>query len=222
MNRASGLWVHQESAIILADSHDVWSFTPEFLLANEIVPESWRCLRARRTGNSMEIQYGRIHWRMTEGDLWITHFPDCTIEGWHSTEDARLVPAMAERYLENVRHSPFSKLWLYWRLSVVNPNRNQWMLDNFLDKELQERFRITRMQPVLDFSIGDTEFQITVRTAPGQRQFENFEDSIVFDCYAYQAGEQDVDDMVLESARWSDRLNELEEALNHLLGESRS
>ena len=37
------LWIHQESAVISAEFHDVWRFTPEFLLEEEIVSNSWAC-----------------------------------------------------------------------------------------------------------------------------------------------------------------------------------
>ena len=39
------LWVHEERAIISAESHDIWSFTPDFLVSNEIVPVDWVCRR---------------------------------------------------------------------------------------------------------------------------------------------------------------------------------
>ena len=222
MNRIPSLWVHQESTIIRADSHDVWSFTPEFLLVNEIVPDNWLCQRAKRTGNVMDIQYGPIYWRMTESDLWITHYPDCPIEDRSSIEDRNPVPAMAESYLEKVPHFPFRSLLFYWRVSAANPNPHQWMLDNFLHKGWPEEFRITKIQPVLHFSSDNTAFQITVRDEPSQRQHETIQDSIIFDCYAYQTQEQMVGDMVLETDHWFDRWDTLERAINHLLEEGTS
>lgn len=220
LSRSSGLWVHGESAIILAESHDVWSFTPEFLLVNEIVPDNWVCRRAVRTQDAMEIEYGPVHWYMTESNLWVDLYPDCSIEDWPSIEGGRLVPAMIESYLEKNSHFPFKGVWFYWRISVVNPDRHQWMLDNFLRKGWPEEFPVTRLQPLLTFSSGDVNFQITIRTDQAQRQYEVFQDSIIFDCYAYRIGVPTVSDAIEETEHWSERFHTLERALNHLVEES--
>ena len=119
LNKPSGLLVHQESAIIVAESHDVWSFTPEFLLANEIVSDDWSCRRATRRQDTMEIQYGPIRWYMTESNLWIDLHPGCSIEDRRSMEDENLVPTMAGIYLGKVPYCPVRSLWFYWRISVV-------------------------------------------------------------------------------------------------------
>ena len=219
MNRTKDLWVHQESAIIVAESHDVWSFTPEFLLVNEIVPSNWTCRRARRTGNSIDIQYGPVHWRMTENDLWITHFPDCPIEDRSNLADGRIVPTMAESYLGKVPYSPFRRLWCYWRISAIHPERHRWMLGKFLHHGLPEEFNLTGIQPSLYFTSESVAFQLTVRTDSIQRQFETVYDSIVFDCYAYGTEEQTVSDMVLETNHWIERRNSLERVIGHLLEE---
>ena len=52
MTSTHDLWVHQESAIIGADSHDIWGFTPEFLLSNGIVRDD--CLADARIGIKTE------------------------------------------------------------------------------------------------------------------------------------------------------------------------
>ena len=222
LKRYSGLWVHQESAVILAASHDVWSFTPEFLLANKIVLGNWICQRAVRTENAMEIQYGPIRWHMTESNLWIDLYPDCSIADWPSMEHDKLVPTMVESYLGRVPYFPFRGLWFYWRISVVNPNRHQWILDNFLRKGWPEEFPVTRLQPLLTFLSGDVAFQITIRSEQAQRQYEVFQESIIFDCYAYRNASLTVSDAFEETQQWSERFHTLERALNHLLEEGGS
>ena len=220
LNGSSGLWVHRESAIILAESHDVWSFTPEFLLVNELVPDNWVCRRAVRTQDAVEIEYGPIHWHMTGSNLWISLYSDCSIEDWPSMEDRRLIPAMAESYLERVSYFPFKGLWFYWQISSVNPDRHQWMLDNFLRKEWPKEYPVTRLQPSLTFSSGDVAFQITIRSDQARRRYEVFQDSIIFDCYAYRIGVPTVGDAIQETDHWPERLLTLERALNHLMEEN--
>ena len=73
-NLTSDLWLHQESAILTADTHDVLSFTPEFLLVEGIVPESWLCSRASRAPDEAVIDYGPVNWHMTEDHLYINRF----------------------------------------------------------------------------------------------------------------------------------------------------
>ncbi len=219
MNSAPDLWVHRESAVIRAESHDIWSFTPEFLLANQIVPDEWMCRSAKREPDVVDIQYGPIHWRMTESDLWISMFPDCPVSSRASMADKYLVAAMAKGYIERVPYSPLTSVWFNWRISSVNSNRHQWMLDNFLTKGWPEEAPITGMQPVLDFSSDGARFQITVQNDQVQRQYETFDDSTVFNCYAQSTREQVVAEAALATDHWSNRLQLLKRAINYLLVE---
>ena len=69
------LWIHQESVVLIANTHDVWSFTPEFLLVEGIVPDTWQCLSASRGPDEANVHYGSVNWRMTENQLWISVYP---------------------------------------------------------------------------------------------------------------------------------------------------
>lgn len=215
LNESSGLWVHQESAIILAASHDVWSFTPEFLYSTEIVPDDWICQRSERRQDAMVIQYGPIHWYMTEQDLWIDSYPNCSIEDWLSTEDQKLAPAMARRYMQSVPYLPFRSLWGYWRISANRSDRPPLTPDIFLDNGWPEEFRITRMHPRLDmhFTSGDTAFRISAQDNPD-------EDALTFACHTHSANGQVVRDAILDTSHWPEQLRTLQRAISHLLGES--
>ena len=214
-NGSSGLWVRQESAIIIADSHDVWSFTPEFLYANEIVPDDWICHRATRTQDSIGIQYGPIHWYMTSQNLWIDNYPDRSIEEWLGIQDERLAPAMAKSYLTRVPYLPFGSLWSYWRISANRPDRHRLGLENVLGKEWPEEMSIGRFQPSLDmnFTTADRFFRIVVQDNPD-------EDAIVFECYTNANASQGAGDAILETRHWPEHLRTLQRAISHILGEN--
>ena len=208
----SDLWVHQESAIIIADSHDVWSFTPEFLSTSEIVPDDWICQRAARTQDAMEIQYGPIHWHMTESNLWIDSYPNRSIEDWLGIEDETLVPAMVESYMGRVPYLPFGGLWGFWRISANKSNLHRLTLESVLGDEWPGELSITRFQPALDmdFTSGETNFRITVRDNPD-------EDAIVFECFTSSTDRQVASEAILETRHWPEHLRTLQRAISHLL-----
>ena len=108
-----GLWIHQESAVISAEFHDVWRFSPDFLLEEEIVPGSWVCHRASRSNDQVSIQYGPSHWSMTQNELWISVYPDqaLTSEFDAIPEDGEMsmIQVLAHKLLADNTFPPFSK-----------------------------------------------------------------------------------------------------------------
>ena len=217
---AHGLWVHQESAVILANSHDIWSFTPEFLLTKGVVPGDWDCTRATRSSDAMTIQYGPITWWMTENVLWITVYPDRSLVADSPISGNHVIPVAAKRYLEQVPHLPAQSLWFFWRLSAMKQNRHEWMLSNFLCREWPSDFGTPRLEPNLSFVADDILFQMTVKNEEVQRAGETFEDSIIFECFAYNTADQSSGRISLETDHWSARLSTVEKAIDHLLQDS--
>ena len=214
------LWVHQESAVITADSYDVWSFTPEFLLSNEIVPGDWTCTQATRDIEEAVVQYGPVYWGMTERSLWITSYPSCPIEDESRLEGEHAIPDLVGRYLRAVPYLPVQNLWFFWRVAVINPQRYEWSLNNFLGKGWPTVVgSIERLQPTLDFVAEDILYRMTIDNEQSRIRHRIDEDTIIFECYALSRGGQSIGQILSEAPRLSDRLNTFKQAIIHLLEE---
>ena len=216
IDSAHSLWVHQESAVIGAESHDIWSFTPEFLLSNEIVPKDWKCTLATRGANDVTIQYGPLRWWMTETNLWITSYPECSIEDETRFEDGYSVSVIAKRYLESVPFLPAQRMWLFWRLSTNDPMASEGMLNRLLGKGWPEEFKHLTLQPNLSFAVDDTLFQMSIKNEQTQLDDDSFEESIVFECYTSNSRDQGIENLTVATVQLPARLNVLQEAINHL------
>ena len=216
------VWVHQERAVISAQSHDIWNFTPEFL-ANEVCEEEWRCRRVTRTGDAVEIEHGPAHWRMTADELWITADPDCVIRG-HNTGSLYepLTPILAHNFLHAAPHTPVRYMWLFWQISAIRPSSQEWMMENFLPNGSPAELGSVRLQPRLTFSAENLITQVTVRNGPVHRDGEPFDNAVIFECFVGRAGEQTMDEMILNTQRWEEHLAMAEMAINHLLTEGSS
>lgn len=218
------LWLHQESAVLTADTHDIWSFTPEFLLMEGIVPESWLCSRASRAPDEAVIDYGPVNWRMTENQLYISIYPDNPVAGWRSLPDSNLVPDVTRNYLARVPYMPFQRAWFNWNVSVVKTERLDQMVENVLPDGWPEEFEITanQTQPLLQFTRENHLFQISIQNRAMERGGRTFSDSIVFNCFAFTNLDQTLDQAIAELDNWSVRWLTIQRAIQHLMGEMES
>ncbi len=218
---APAIWVHQESAVVDADTHDVWSFTPEFLLVDGIVPETWSCRRASREPAEADIDYGPTNWRMTENQLWISVYPDVSVSEWHSLPEASLIPSLAQRYLERVPYLPFERAFFYWNVSTLKTDQLSRMVENMLPSDWPEEFKTlaNQTQPLLQFTSENHNFQITMQDRAVEREGSTFDDSIVFNCHAFPSAEQPLDRAITEMGNWAARWRTLQRAIQHLTGE---
>ena len=220
MVRDNELWIHQESVIISADSHDIWRFTPEFLTASEVVPDSWKCTHASQSSDGATIQIGPVHWRMSREQLRITGYPDSPLSDVIEDANIPLIPTVASNFLEAVPHLPSQILWLSWQISAVNPDRDRWMLENFLSKGWPAEFDAVVLQPQLTFFLGDVAIQITVRNSSIRRRDKDLEDPVeatIFDCFAWLREEQSPGEMLTDLKERTDRLQMAEHAIRHVL-----
>ena len=211
-----GLWLHQESAIISAESHDIWSFTPEFLLSNEIVSEEWDCTRATRNQDTVDIQFGPVNWRMTESNLWITSFPDCPLGEEVKAGLNSLIPAMARSFLVSVPYLPSRRFWYFWQISAVTDSPLQWMLDNFCPRGWPSELEVARLGTDLTFFKDEQAIQISIRNQSRQRN-QVARDSISFDCYVSRGSDLITDDMIEETERRTTWIRTIEQILDFLL-----
>ena len=217
-----GIWVHQESTIITAQSHDTWSFTPEFL-AGDVAPEEWNCRKVTRTGDTVEIEHGPIAWRMTPSELWITLEPDLPLEEYRNQiSEQAVTPALAHNFLLFSRYTPVRRMWFYWKFSSLNPNSRQWMLMRFLSNEPPTELGSLGIQPRVTFRLGELNVQVTVRNDAVERLDETFDDAIIFECFVSRIGEFTVDEMTQDTGRIVEQFAIVEKAIDYLLvGESK-
>ena len=227
------LWIHQESAVISAEFHDVWRFTPEFLLQEEIVANSWACHRATRSSDEININYGPSHWSMTQNELWITEYPDKSLPTYVDTtsvdtaseddeEDRTNIPILAHNFLVAMPSLPSRKMWFFWRISAINTDRTQWMLENFLNRKWPEEMGTIRLRPRLYVYLNDLLLDITIRNQTYRRGGEDAPDSTTFDCFVSRRRDLVVGDMLEETERRTERLQMLSKAIQQLLGNEQS
>lgn len=211
------LWIHQESAVISADTHDIWRFTPEFLLASQVVPDTWTCRQASQSPDVATIQIEDVYWRMTRDSLWITTYPDSPLNDVIDDADDPPVTTIASNFLEAVPYLPSRVLWLSWQISAVNPDSNRWMLENFLSRNWPADLGAVSLQPQLTVHLDDLAIQITVRNDSIQRAGEHQPQSTIFDCFAWRGRIQTPGEMVSDLEQRTERLLLTERTLRHLL-----
>ena len=222
------LWIHQESAVISAEFHDVWRFTPELLLEEEIVSSSWVCYRATRSSDQISIQYGPSNWSMTQNELWITEYPDKSLSTNVDTTSGddeggtTNIPVLAHNFLATMPSLPSRRLWFFWRISAINRDRNQWMLENFLNRKWPAEMGTISLQPRLYVYLNDLLLDITIRNETYQRQGESALDSTTFDCFVSRGRNLAVGKMLEETERRTEWLQLLSQAIQHLLGNEES
>lgn len=222
------LWIHQESAVISAEFHDVGGFTPEFLLEEEIVSKAWACQRATRSSDQINIQYESSYWSMTQNDLWITEYPDKSLTTNVDTasedgeEGGTNIPVLAYNFLATMPSLPSRKLLFFWRISVINMDRNQWMLENFLKRKWPAEMGTISLQPRLYVYMDDLQLDITIRNETYPRRGENMPDSTTFDCFVSRRRNLAVGEMLEETERRTEWLQLLSQAIQQLLGNEES
>ncbi len=212
------LWIHQESAVISAESHDVWRLTPDFLVASEIVPEVWLCRQATQSPDEVTIQFGPSRWVMTPNELWITSYPDRPMEDDGGGPDGDLIPALTSNFLNAVPYLPSRRLWLLWRISAVNPDRDRWMLENFLSKSWPIELGTVALQPRLIVYLDDLTIRITIRNETLLRRGEAQEESTTFDCLVSRGLDQTPGEMIQDVNHRTERLLLVERTIQQLLG----
>ena len=219
---ADGLWVHQASAVIAADSHDIWEFTPEFLMSNGLALPDWECIRATRNPDDVFIQYesnqyGLIHWRIDEHNLWITSRPDYPFDLEVQFNADHIIPVLSRRYLDSVPFLPARQIWFFWDISAIVSDPHSWMRNNFLNHGWTAEFEYASVQPELIFYVDNTQFSIRVRPERSHRQGEPFDRSITFECYATNQDVRRPSELIGECWQWGTRLVVLRRIINHLL-----
>ena len=211
------LWMHQESAVISADSHDIWRLTPEFLVTSNVVPDSWVCRHATQSSDAATIQIGPVNWRMTREQLWITEYPDSPFADAIEGDNLPLIPTVASNFLEVASYLPSQTLWLFWQISAINPDRHRWMLENFLAKGWPAGFGTPVPQPLLTVYLEDLIIQITVRNNLVRRRNEDRVEATTFDCFAWRGVNLSPREMVSDLEQRTERLLLVERAIRQLL-----
>ena len=211
------LWIHQESAVISAESHDIWRFTPDFLVSSEIVPEEWICNRSTQSSEEVTISFGPSHWAMTPNNLWIRTYPNRSLMEHGTDVVGPVVPILANNFLVALPYLPSRRLWLFWQISAVIPDRNQWQLDTFFSKAWPTELGTVAVQPRLTVNLSDLAISVTIRNESLPRPREAQGDSLTFQCYASRPIDQTPDDMVSDLNHRTERLEIVERVIRQLL-----
>ena len=212
------IWVHSESVVISAESHDLWSFTPEFLMSKGIVEADWVCTRATRNQTTVEIQYESTRWRMNQRNLWIHTEPDGELGESLQIEGNPLVPLMAHRFLEAVPHLPFRGLWFFWEAFVLSPDPLRWILDIFSAQDWPGGLEPTRLQPEFTLRRGGLAVRLTIKNQQMRPGGGDPQNSIMFECFVSPPRDEVVRSMTPSNDSWNERLQIVEQVVRHLLG----
>ena len=213
------LWIHQESVVISAESHDIWGFTPDFLVGSEIVPDGWTCTRSTQSSEEVNIHFGPSRWAMTQSTLWIMTEPGHPLKDDGADAEGHVVPILANNFLIALPHLPSRRLWLFWQISAIISNRDQWIRETFLSKSWPSELGTLAIQPRLVVSLGDLSVSVTIRSEtlprPGGVQGE----SIGFDCFVSRAFDQTPNEMLQDVTHRTERLLLVERIIRQLLEE---
>ena len=209
------LWVYQEAVIISAEYHDTAGFTPRFLLSSEIVPKDCIWHQVSRTGEGILLRHDRVHWRMTNNELRITAYPDCSID---DIADGTLVSGLASDYLKAVPYTPVRGLRSLWQIFATYPERDQWMMENFLSKGWPSELGSVVLRPRLTFRLDDLVIQMRVISEGLLWGDEDATDLILFECFVSREGEQNISRAVSDIDSWAPRLRMVEQFIRQLLG----
>ena len=209
------LWVHQEGAVISARTHDIGTFTPEFLVTEGIVPDHWICRRAARTQNNVNIEFGQTYWQMTESNLWVRRSPECLLDD--QFRETSVIPGAAFRYLGTVPYLPSPDLWLRWRISALHPNCIDWMKDNFSSPDWANNLDSLTLEPTIVFTIEEVLFRIGVRAERVQRGNRPPQESAVFECHVSPRQGSTASAILDASGNWEEWLKVIEGTIRLLL-----
>ena len=116
---------------------------------------------------------------MTQNELWITEYPDKSLPTNVDTasddgeEDWTNISVLAHNFLTTMPALPSRRLWFFWRISAINRDRDQWVLENFLNRKWPAEMGTISLQPRLEISLNDLQIDITIRNETYQRRSEN-------------------------------------------------
>jgi hypothetical protein len=206
------LRIRREGVVIAAESHDIWGFTPDFLVESSVIPEGWTCHRATRSNDVVEVQFGPTLWRMTPAQLWVTEDTDRPPPS-NLRDYTSLTASVASRYLGEVPHTPVRTFWFFWRFSVAVSEPARWLSWRFLSGTWPTEFGTFTITPQVVVQLNDLTFNIGIRTGRAG--------TLEFDCYVRESTTA-INEMMAGVANCGERLQTLVQMLSHLLKEGRS
>ena len=127
-------------------------------------------------------------------------------------------PILASNFLKAVPYLPVQRLWLYWQVSSVNPDRARWASDTFFNKSWPVELGGITFQPHMTISLGGLIIQATVSNKACLREGETYEDSTVFECHVSRGTvltTADMEEDLLQGPEW---LSDVARIVRQLLG----
>ena len=211
------LWIHQESVVISAESHDIWRFTPEFLVVSEIVGEDWICRRSTQSTDEVTIEFGPSRWVMTPTNLWITTFPNRSLKDDGADVESPPTPILANNFLVALPYLPSRRLWFFWQISASIPDRGRWIRETFLRNPWPNELGTVAVQPQMTVSLGGLSVSVTIRNETLPKSGGDQAESVGFDCYVSRPLNQTPDEMLQDMTHRTERLLLVERIIRQLL-----
>ena len=219
MAEENELWIHQESAVISAESHDIWRFTPDFLVSSETVPDNWICTRSTQSSEEVTIQIGPSRWFMTPTTLWITTHPNRPLKDDNSDIESPLVPILTNNFLVSPAILAVSEAVViladFGHRSRPRPMEAEYLFAKNWPAELGS----LEIQPRLVVSNGDLTISVTIRDDNPRRRGADPKESVTFDCYISRPLDQTPDEMLSDITHRTERLLIVERILRQFLAE---
>lgn len=212
------LQVRRESAVVLGNDLDFDRFTPDQLVSYHVVPEDWDCWRFERFSDATRIQYEGLNFRMTEGQLWISDWPDFSLAELLKRGENSAVWRAAEAYIRNARYAPISGFWAHWTFAIdLGPPGFQWLVENFTPDWPSNEKRFSEVQTAFTCEQGGNRIRLEIRNERQQETPRRDWPIVELNCYVYPPSFMGRSTAIVECARWSDRLVLLDEVITGIL-----
>ena len=127
MPEESVFWLHSISVVVTAQSHNPSILNRDFLVLQEIVPESWEVIEAVTTPAVSLIRYKKgIQLVVDEEKLTVVE--NCK----SSFQDEYLAHTVVNAYLEKLPHVPYRSLGLNCRIAMRQEGPPDWLMASLL------------------------------------------------------------------------------------------
>ena len=209
------LQLHSASVVVTAQFHNPSILNPDFLISQEIVPESWEVAETVTTPAVSFVHYQNgIRFTVDEGKLTVNE--NCK----SSFQEEYRVHQVVSAYLTKLPHVPYRSLGLNCQVSMRQENPQDWLVQRFLKPGDWSRGEPLVRSMVPRFAVkagGDAECFLTF-TAGEVRIGQNESGTAVLaDCNVHHAGPLNTSGQKAAIARWPERQRFVIETLDMFL-----
>ena len=209
------LQLQSVSVVVTAQFHNPSILNPDFLISQEIVPESWEVAETVTTPAVSFVHYQNgIRLTVDEGKL--TVIENCK----SSFQEEYRVHQVVNAYLTKLPHVPYRSLGLNCQVSMRQENPQDWLVQRFLKPGDWSRGESVVRSMVPRFAVkagADAECFFTF-TAGEVRMGQNESGpAVLADCNVHHAGPLNASGQQAAIARWPERERFVIETLDMFL-----